>query len=1552
MRKHRIFLSLTMATGLLAMSGSLGAQLAGQRINPNVTIMLDTGRGMNWTKVTTNSENPSADERTRTSMSQCNQMNAQAMPAAGTTAWQMVLEAMLGDVSNAYQHCFYEEASLRPLVRIDTVTGLTNIDETDEDAVMEKVSELTTEYWQFSREPHFRLVNCIDPRDASTGGRGDWNTEYDQCIGNLPAAGNGTKITTATGRSYWCEHEVDGQTNYFLLPDGREVCLDFNPLALDRSTNGILEQYRTLARFSLMTFDNLPSPTEIESTAGWNDVERHRAGWDFGRNVPWYITAYEQRQPGNATYDDAIPESSAYRYWNAGIRGLDPEAVGRLVPISDDFEGSNEEVRHVLNTVEPLHCSFDAAMFDDAGEYLYNAPEVKPAYDDGADLFFNCRPKVAVFITDGIQTDALEFPQDYCDKAGGAPPAPYETWDPAKIYNCPFNATETEVGQLHEIVKELSSGSDAEPLYMVVIGVNMKNKDPDTGDDRCDVPTGWNGWDTSTPPGHCEPPAEDCITLEELTEAECVDTAEDDHEVFVTPRQYLNRLALKGWPEEADSSYADGTKYILPPWRVARTDGTYPWCDDDVDGNNCGGEHGDPEEMARGALFVDSAEELTEVLGLVMQAISPETVSTRTEIVTARNPAASVENTTDAAQFLFQSGYRTSADGSPWKGYLYREGQQCTFEVDDSDTDPDKDTPGGMNDDAFLAMHKELAAQAGDRRLWVLDPAAEFDDFQYTADSYKEGLTGLLKEFDDSNVLTDADLGITEGDAANDDRYVAAVTKYLYGTDVNTTRYSAPLGDIYNSTPFVLSAPTERVPYASYQEFRTSTKFGLFGQDISATGATEPMGTRKPLLYVGTNDGILHSFNILTEDGLPAEGWGYIPSPLLENIGRQFPVTVTRKYTFDDNDTPESSDDVWISEYDIVAGFDSGADGDTGYQHIFGVDAPPVAADVLLYKSKDGDDGTEKDYWRSMVVGGLGKGGYGYYALDVTRGPEHEPVYRWQLSHNNFAMNVEVHPDGLEDTASLVDQELIDAEARNSSRQTFLKMGMGLTRPELAYVYIEDVPPTGDGSVAVEHQVAVAILPGGYKTSEDGGIGISTGVYIVRLADGKLLRFLDPSNPDDGYPDDPMFESPLFTGANNDEKIAKAMTAQLVGQPIVPNGIKTGKVADEAYIGDDRGRLWRIDMSSTNPEDWRLNVFFDTLLAEHFPYKDCLSNTGTFTPGTECCTAKVGDVSKSCSYDDRIGIYDARTLATSGIDQCTGMSCKNSDYPFPRIPMLAPPTIVQDEERNNVLIFGTGQIDGLETLDHHRIFSVTVTPEIEVDLDNGGTAGDTSDDVTSSSMTRSAPTINWWLGEPVPKNDYPLDIIGTTGLGRIQTEMYPASGQDETGAAFVGSVPDGGVLPYFGLGEKLLGRVFVFNKAAYFTTFTPIDGTTQDACGAGGSKLWGVHYTDIENTVDDLDNDAASFDQLQIAEDDYVDYKDYPGEVFTGLRIVRQPSCGGVDGFTLMVQKANPAAPAQDPPTPTSADAAIITQSFNLQTPPGGFVRVGIDSWSIVMGGQ
>jgi len=120
------------------------------------------------------------------------------------------------------------------------------------------------------------------------------------------------------------------------------------------------------------------------------------------------------------------------------------------------------------------------------------------------------------------------------------------------------------------------------------------------------------------------------------------------------------------------------------------------------------------------------------------------------------------------------------------------------------------------------------------------------------------------------------------------------------------------LGAIIHSPPKYVAEPNQNFSFNGYPAF-------------AATNAN-----RAPRVYVGANDGMLHSFDVLTGD----EVFAYIPSMVTANLGRLSRLP---------------------------------------YSHTYFVDGQLAIGDVFI-----------NNQWRTVLVGGLGAGGRGFYALDIT----------------------------------------------------------------------------------------------------------------------------------------------------------------------------------------------------------------------------------------------------------------------------------------------------------------------------------------------------------------------------------------------------------------------------------------------------------------------------------------------------------------------------------------------------------------------------------------
>lgn len=139
------------------------------------------------------------------------------------------------------------------------------------------------------------------------------------------------------------------------------------------------------------------------------------------------------------------------------------------------------------------------------------------------------------------------------------------------------------------------------------------------------------------------------------------------------------------------------------------------------------------------------------------------------------------------------------------------------------------------------------------------------------------------------------------------------------------------LGDIIHSAPRYVGAPLSNWP--------NNTFFGTAADNYSTY--QNSLENRNGVVYVGANDGLLHGFR--TSDG--EEIFAYLPSALASSFDNQ---------GFH-----------YLTEID--------------YQHRYYVDGSPISADVYIPVESAGESA-----WRTILVGALGGGGQGLYALDVT----------------------------------------------------------------------------------------------------------------------------------------------------------------------------------------------------------------------------------------------------------------------------------------------------------------------------------------------------------------------------------------------------------------------------------------------------------------------------------------------------------------------------------------------------------------------------------------
>jgi type IV pilus assembly protein PilY1 len=152
---------------------------------------------------------------------------------------------------------------------------------------------------------------------------------------------------------------------------------------------------------------------------------------------------------------------------------------------------------------------------------------------------------------------------------------------------------------------------------------------------------------------------------------------------------------------------------------------------------------------------------------------------------------------------------------------------------------------------------------------------------------------------------------------------------YLRGDQTNegatATRFrvrpSTVLADIVNSTPRFVGPPNASFSDATYLAFRST------------------YANRTPMLYVGSNGGMMHAFEATTGSSGGVERLAYVPQKMYSNLTK-----LTHK----------------------------------SYSHRYYIDGTPSVNDACFGSC------TAQTDWKTVAVGGYNAGGQGYYALDVT----------------------------------------------------------------------------------------------------------------------------------------------------------------------------------------------------------------------------------------------------------------------------------------------------------------------------------------------------------------------------------------------------------------------------------------------------------------------------------------------------------------------------------------------------------------------------------------
>lgn len=312
----------------------------------------------------------------------------------------------------------------------------------------------------------------------------------------------------------------------------------------------------------------------------------------------------------------------------------------------------------------------------------------------------------------------------------------------------------------------------------------------------------------------------------------------------------------------------------------------------------------------------------------------------------------------------------------------------------------------------------------------------------------------------------------------------ASVVAYLRGdrtgeTSGNYRVRAHLLGDIVNAEPVLVREPSADYADAGYQGSSS-----MFKESNSA---------RQRMIYQGANDGMLHAFNAATGK----EEWAFVPNLVMGNLNN-----LSNKTTF---------------------------------THKYYVDGTPVPGDVD-FKKVSGATGSGTD-WRTILVGGLGKGGRGYYALDIT-----SPIAASEAA-----------------VASKVLWEFPNSIKNATDRAKAEKnMGYSFGKPII---------------VKTKAEGWVVLVTSGYNNGtnagDSGGDGLGH-LYVINPATGDLIKDIPT------------------TGCNSSPTTTPCGLAQI--SAYVENWTVDNET-DYVYGGDLSGNVWRFDLSGNNKTSWSVSKF-------------------------------------------------------------------------------------------------------------------------------------------------------------------------------------------------------------------------------------------------------------------------------------------------------------------------------------------------------------------------
>ena len=331
-----------------------------------------------------------------------------------------------------------------------------------------------------------------------------------------------------------------------------------------------------------------------------------------------------------------------------------------------------------------------------------------------------------------------------------------------------------------------------------------------------------------------------------------------------------------------------------------------------------------------------------------------------------------------------------------------------------------------------------------------------------------------------------------------------------YGEDPGSIRQSFFADTFHADVVYVGSPSAATSASGTYTEAYFRGKNGY-------TAFKDTWKDREGRLYVGSNDGMLHAF-----DSDLNHLWGFIPPSILPKLRKM-----------------------------------EGLSGQSVTQWL--VDGPIIVKDIFIKASSE---------WKTLLIGGLGWGGKGYYVLDITDPDVPKHLFTFDNDYKNKQVSY-WSESGYKQTYNY---------AAAPDNMNYSKIGDTWARPTIMLM------PIKDASDSTFNQRYTMVFGAGYA----GGTTTDIGSYVY------VLDF----EPSEATFSDPVLGTtvPKFNGGN----VIKIVTVTPDASSDIPNGVTAhmsvvtpdraavpvGKEAlayygGIAYFPDLQGQVWKLDLSKT-----------------------------------------------------------------------------------------------------------------------------------------------------------------------------------------------------------------------------------------------------------------------------------------------------------------------------------------------------------------------------------